>query len=37
MKALNKMKLGKAAGPIEVNTDMIMASVGVIKESSVLE
>ena len=26
MKAMNKMKLGKAAGPSEVNMDMIMAS-----------
>ena len=26
MKATNKMKLGKAAGPSEVNMDMIMAS-----------
>ena len=26
MKAMNKMKLGKAAGPSEVNVDMIMAS-----------
>ena len=26
MKAMNKMKLGKAPGPSEVNTDMIMAS-----------
>ena len=33
---MNKMKLGKAAGPSEVNTDMIMASgkfsVGVLKQ-----
>ena len=26
MKAMNKMKMGKAAGPSEVNMDMIMAS-----------
>ena len=26
MEAMNKMKLGKAAGPSEVNMDMIMAS-----------
>ena len=26
MKAMNKMKLGKAAGPSEVNVDMTMAS-----------
>ena len=26
MKAINKMKLGKAAGPLKVNIDMIMAS-----------
>ena len=26
MKAMNKMKSGKAAGPSKVNTDMIMAS-----------
>ena len=26
VKAMNKMKLGKAAGPSEVNMDMIMAS-----------
>ena len=26
MKAMNKMKLGKAAGPSEVNMDMIMTS-----------
>ena len=36
MKAMNKMKLGKAAGPSEVNMDMIMASgkfgVGVLKK-----
>ena len=35
MEAMNKMKLGKAAGPSEVNMDMIIASgtfgVGVIK------
>ena len=36
IKAMNKMKLGKAAGPSEVNMDMIMASgkfgVGVLKK-----
>ena len=36
MEALNKMKLGKAAGPSEVNMDMIIASgtfgVGVMKK-----
>ena len=36
MEAMNKMKLGKAAGPSEVNMDMIMASgkfgVGVLKK-----
>ena len=36
IKAINKMKLGKAAGPSEVNMDMIMASgkfgVGVLKK-----
>ena len=36
IKAKNKMKLGKAAGPSEVNMDMIMASgkfgVGVLKK-----
>ena len=36
VKAMNKMKLGKAAGPSEVNMDMIMASgkfgVGVLKK-----
>ena len=36
MEAMNKMKLGKAAGPSEVNMDMIKASgklgVGVIKK-----
>ena len=36
MEALNKMKLGKAAGPSKVNMDMIIASgkfgVGVIKK-----
>ena len=36
MEAMNKMKLGKAAGPSEVNMDMIIASkkfgVGVIKK-----
>ena len=36
MKAMNKMKLGKAGGPSEVNMDMILASgkfgVGVIKK-----
>ena len=36
MEAMNKMKLGKAAGPFEVNMDMIMASgkfgVGVLKK-----
>ena len=26
MKAMNKMKLGKAAGPSKINMDMIMAS-----------
>ena len=26
MEAMNKMKLGQAAGPSEVNMDMIMAS-----------
>ena len=35
MEAMNKMKLGKATGPSEVNMDMIIASgksgVGVIK------
>ena len=36
MEAMNKMKLGKAAGPSQVNVDMIIASgkfgVGVIKK-----
>ena len=36
MEAINKMKLGKAAGPSEVNMDMIIASgtfgVGVMKK-----
>ena len=36
MEAMNKMKLGKAAGPSEVNMDMIRASgklgVGVLKK-----
>ena len=36
MEAMNKMKLGKAAGPSEVNMDMIIASgtfgVGVMKK-----
>ena len=36
MEAMNKMKLGKAAGPYEVNIDMIMTSgkfgVGVLKK-----
>ena len=36
IKAMNKMKLGKAAGPSEVNTDIMMASgkfdVGVLKK-----
>ena len=36
MEAMNKMKLGKAAGPSEVNMDIIMASgkfdVGVLKK-----
>ena len=36
MEAMNKMKLGKAAGPSEVNMDMILASgkfgIGVIKK-----
>ena len=36
MEAMNKMKLGKAAGPFEVNMDMIMESgkfgVGVLKK-----
>ena len=36
MEAMNKVKLGKAAGPSEVNMDMIMASgkfgVGVLKK-----
>ena len=36
IKAMNKIKLGKAAGPSEVNMDMIMASgkfgVGVLKK-----
>ena len=39
MKAMNKMNLGKAAGPSEVNKDMTMASgkFGVKKKSFVRE
>ena len=39
MKAMNKMKLGKAAGPSEVNMEMIMLSVkfGIKKRSFVRE